>query len=155
MTVLKRIITNAVGVGLGLPVAIFLVWLVLKVQPFRVSVSANVTQISISYPDLVSLMLTAVSIILAALGFVVAIVAVVGWNSIGDRVSTLSRQFLSNSLSDGGELKSMVQKSLLPGGELHTLVGREVRKVAYQGVEAFDAPNNNDGVDVNDGNLAQ
>ncbi len=52
---------------------------------------------TVSYADFISLMLTAVSVILAALGFVVALIAVVGWNSIGDRVSTLAVSFLKES----------------------------------------------------------
>lgn len=78
----------------------------------------------ISYSDFVSIMLTGVSLILAALGFVVALLAFIGWNSIGDRVSSLAKTFLQDAMKEGGEL--------------HDLVKNEAKSIIYRGVEPVD-----------------
>jgi hypothetical protein len=69
-------------------------------------------------------MLTGVSLILAALGFVVAILAIIGWNSIGDRVSSLAKSFLQDSMKEGGEL--------------HNLVKNEAKSIIYRDIEPID-----------------
>jgi hypothetical protein len=135
---LKRMILNVLTIGLGLPLAAGVFILCSRLSPFAVLDNVHSTKFDVSYSDLVSIMLTAVSIILAALGFVVALVAVIGWNSIGDRVSTLSHAFLSKSLSDGGDLNGMVKKSLENGGELHSLVKSEAAKIIFRGIDGID-----------------
>jgi len=69
-------------------------------------------------------MLTGVSIILAALGFVVAILAFIGWNSIGNKVSELATTFLQDAIKEGGEL--------------HTLVKDEAKSIIYRGIEPIN-----------------
>lgn len=117
-------------------------------SPFSV-VNANPTT-KLDYADFVSIMLTGVSLILAALGFVVAILAIIGWNSIGERVSSLAQTFLKESMSEGGELHNLVkseaqssiyqnmQISMKTGGELHNLVKSEAKAIIYRGVEAVE-----------------
>ncbi|MGO4915693.1 hypothetical protein [Pseudogemmobacter sp. W21_MBD1_M6] len=78
----------------------------------------------INYSDFVSIMLTGVSLILAALGFVMALLAFIGWNSIGDRVSSLAKTFLKDAMEEGGEL--------------HNLVKEEAKSIIYRGVEPVD-----------------
>lgn len=81
--------------------------------------------VQISYTDFVSIMLTGISIILAALGFVIALLAFIGWNSIGAKVKETAEEFLAASVEDGGELHEAVRKE-----------AREIYR--YQGVEAVD-----------------
>lgn len=109
----------AVGVALGVAICA-LIWMYSPVQVTRNSPAS----ISISYVDVVSIMLTAVSVILGALGFVVAILAFIGWNSIGDKVTTASREFLRESVKEGGDL--------------HALVKKEAKSIIYRGIEPVD-----------------
>lgn len=81
--------------------------------------------VSISYTDMISLMLTGVTVILAALGFVVAILAVVGWKSISSIAAEAAQGAVSNSLKDGGELDLALRKEV-----------RDIFK--YHGIEAVD-----------------
>ncbi|WP_299507512.1 hypothetical protein [Cypionkella sp.] len=80
--------------------------------------------LSINYADFVSIMLTGVSLILAALGFVVALIAIAGWNSIGERVSSLATTFLKDAMKEGGEL--------------HKLVKEEAKEIMYRDIEPID-----------------
>jgi hypothetical protein len=124
--------------------------LVSHFSPFVISASSGANTVEISYTAFVSIMLTAVSIILAALGLVFAIVAVIGWNTIGERVSSLATTFLQNSFKDGGDMHKTIgervsslattflQNSFKDGGDLHTLVKKETQSIIYKGVEAAD-----------------
>ncbi len=82
-------------------------------------------KLHVSYVDMVSLMLTGVTIMLAILGFVVAVLAFVGWRSIQTIAEASARSTVSDAIKDGGRLHSVVQK--------------EVRDIIrYSGVEALD-----------------
>lgn len=94
-----------------------------SISPISIGGPANKT-VQLSYTDFVSIMLTAVSIILAALGFVIALLAFIGWNSIGNRVSQSAKEFLRESVKDGGEL--------------HRLVKNEAKEIIYKGVQPID-----------------
>jgi hypothetical protein len=69
-------------------------------------------------------MLTAVTVVLAGLGFVVAVLAFIGWNSIGNRVSALATTFLKDALDDGGPL--------------HNMVKDEVKEIMYGEIQPVD-----------------
>lgn len=114
------VIKVALGVVLGVGVCA-LIWTHSPVQITRNSPA----EITLSYVDLVSIMLTAVSIILAALGFVIAILGFVGWNSIGAKVSQSAKEFLKESVEDGGEL--------------HRLVKEEAKEIIYAGIQPVDS----------------
>lgn len=109
---------TALGVALGLGIVV-LFW---KLSP--ISITQNPGTVSISYTDLVSIMLAAVSVILAGLGFVIAILAFIGWNSIGNKVSASAREFLRESVKEGGEL--------------HALVKNEAKDIIFLGIEPVD-----------------
>jgi hypothetical protein len=95
------------------------------------TVAGNATRTSIDYADFISIMLTGVSLILGALGFVVAILAFIGWNSIGDRVSSLATSFLKDGLKEGGELRSLIRN------EAKDIIFRDIEPVD---IEFEDAP---------------
>jgi len=122
------ILKVALGVILGVGMAA-LAWSFSPISITRQSPST----INISYIDFVSIMLTAVSVILAGLGFVIALLAFIGWNSIGNKVSASSKEFLRESVKDGGEL--------------HTLVRNEAKEIIYQGIEPVDIEFNDDEVE--------
>ena len=81
--------------------------------------------LEISYVDMVSVMLTGVTIVLGALGFLVAVLAFVGWNSIRAIAEASARE--------------VVKESIATGGKLHDVVRKETRAIIrYSGVETFD-----------------
>lgn len=111
-------------VFLGVFAALGLWELLTNFSPIKFS-SAHKSAIEISYVDFVSIMMTGVSVILAALGFVIAILAFIGWSAIGAKVKETAETFLKNSVDDGGELHEAVRKE-----------AREIYR--YLGVEAVD-----------------
>jgi hypothetical protein len=121
LILVRRFAFWVLAIGLGGALALGLLKLSSHFAPFTVSPTAGSNVVSISYIDFVSIMLTAVSIILASLGLVFAIVAVVGWNTIRERVSSLATTFLQNSIKEGGEL--------------HDLVKKETQSIMYKDVE--------------------
>ncbi len=123
---MKFVFKVALGVVLGLGVCT-LIWNFSPVQITRTSPAT----ISLSYVDLVSIMLTAVSIILAGLGFVIAILGFIGWNSIGAKVSESAKEFLKESVKDGGEL--------------HRLVKEEAKEIIYGDIQPVDSDYEDEG----------
>ncbi|MCT8327926.1 hypothetical protein [Albidovulum sediminis] len=119
---MKRFVTTVIAVAVGGAGAYGIVHAASTLTPFSVADASPRT--SIDYADFVSIMMTGISLILAALGFVVAILAFIGWNSIGDRVSSLAKTFLQDAIKEGGEL--------------HDLVKNEAKSIIYRGVEPVD-----------------
>lgn len=116
---MRTVLLVALGVVLGVGICA-LIW---NLSPVSI-VRASPPTVDISYIDFVSIMMTAVSLILAALGFVIAILAFIGWNSIGAKVSTSAKEFLKESVKEGGEL--------------HNLVRAEAKEIIYRGIEPVD-----------------
>lgn len=100
--------------------------------PLKISHEKS-SEIEISYIDFISIMLTGISIILAAFGFVVAILAFIGWNSIGLRATSAA--------------EVEVRRAMKNGGQLHETIRQEAREVfRYLGMESINASN----ADVNE-----
>jgi len=119
---MKRFVLTVLGVAIGGAIAYGIVAAASALSPFSIVDATPTTEID--YSDFVSIMLTGVSIILAALGFVVAILAFIGWNSIGNKVSELATTFLQDAIKEGGEL--------------HTLVKDEAKSIIYRGIEPIN-----------------
>lgn len=117
---MKLVLKVAMGVILGLGACAF-IW---NFSPIQITRNSPVV-VSLSYVDLVSIMLTAVSVILASLGFVIAILGFIGWNSIGAKVSESAKEFLKDSVKDGGEL--------------HRLVKEEAKEIIYADIQPVDS----------------
>lgn len=81
--------------------------------------------IEVSYIDMVSLMLTGVTIILTVLGFVLAVLAFVGWKSIQAIAANSAREIVREAISDGGKLETLLKKEVQS-------------QLRYQGVEEVD-----------------
>lgn len=129
---MKLFFSIVLAVGIGGALAFGIVQAVSLLMPFSVT---NGATHEVEYTDLISIMLTGVSIILAALGFVVALLAFIGWNSIGNRVSSIATKLFHDSLNDEGDLRSIVRESLQEGGELYSLVQEEAKDIIYRAVE--------------------
>lgn len=63
---------------------------------------------SISYADFISILLTAISLIMALLAFFIAILAYIGWNSISGKVASEVKSFLADGFREGQPLHNML-----------------------------------------------
>lgn len=82
---------------------------------------------SITYSDFISIMLSAISLLLTLLAFILAIFGFVGWTAINAKVSNDAKTFLTSGFVEGNAL--------------HTLVKDEVLKInreMYNGVLGID-----------------
>jgi hypothetical protein len=63
---------------------------------------------TLSYADFVSIMLTGISLLMALLGFFIAILAFIGWNGISGKVASDVSKFLADGFKDGEPLHRML-----------------------------------------------
>lgn len=77
---------------------------------------------AISYVDFISIMLTSLGIILTALAVFIGILAILGWNSIEDKLRDHSHDYIRRQLEEGNPLRDDIRRS--------------VREVVYEGVAA-------------------
>lgn len=121
---MKRFVTIVSAVALGIVIGGILLHGLSVASPIRFTATSAGSAVQIDYQTFISIMLTAVTVVLAGLGFVVAVLAFVGWNSIGDRVSSLATSFLRDAFDDGGSL--------------HNMVKDEVKEIMYGEIEPVD-----------------
>ncbi len=79
---------------------------------------------TISYADFISVMLTAISLLMALLAFFIAILAFIGWSSISGKVAADVSTFLADGFKDGGPL--------------HKLLVDETNRARYEGIHEVD-----------------
>lgn len=65
---------------------------------------------TISYADFVSIMLTAISLLMTLLAFFIAFLGVVGWNAISKGVVTRVEAFLEHGFKEGNPLQAMLRE---------------------------------------------
>lgn len=102
--------------------------------------------VSITYTDYISIMLTALAVILAALAFFVGVLAIVGWGQIRtsaeERARQVAREMIAESLKKNGDLRKLVEKAFEDGGELHDVARRSVRALEadiYAGITQLES----------------
>lgn len=95
--------------------------------------SSNYT---ISYADFVSILLTAVSLLMTILAIFLAVIAFVGWNAITGRVAERTEQFLSEGFKEGNAL--------------HTLLRTRATEIMYEGVLTLEPAEDDSGPETND-----
>jgi hypothetical protein len=79
---------------------------------------------TITYPDFIVIMLTAVSVMLTILAFIVAVAAFVGWTTLNTQVNDRVDRYL--------------REEFTPGKSLHELFFRRRDEAPLQGVTAFN-----------------
>lgn len=99
-----------------------------------VGASAKVAKASIDYVGFITILLGLISALLAALGLGIAVLAVIGWNSISGKVESTANEFIRASVTDG-DIKALIQNGLRKGGPLYDAVVTETRNAMYRGVE--------------------
>jgi uncharacterized membrane protein len=101
---------------------------------------------SIKYTDLVAIILTALSVIVTVLAIFLAVLGVLGWNSISRGVQDRATEFLQTGFAKDGdinkEVSSQVQTSaqtflesqFAEGGAMREVLRAQVEAYIYQGV---------------------
>ncbi len=130
-----KFLIQAAAIAVGILVALGVSQALALLSPFTLSQGHAGTLNQIEYSDFIAILLTAVTVVLGALGFVVALLAFVGWNSIQGRVEDQTQHLISKSLQEDGDLKELVKKSLMKGGSLYKLVQDEANRIIYSGIE--------------------
>lgn len=74
----------------------------------------------IPYADFITIMLTAVSVLLTALAIFLAVLGAIGWNSVRSNISDRASKFLEEGFREGNTL--------------HNIVKQKTIEVMYQGV---------------------
>ena len=87
---------------------------------------------TLSYADFISIMLTAVSLLITVLAVFLAIAGVIGWNSIEQKVHTKTEDFLSKGFEKGGQLDRMVYR------RVRDVVERKSEEYMFDGVQEID-----------------
>ncbi len=121
---MKRFLVSSSAVALGIVIGGGILYGLSSASPIRFVGAPAGPIAQIDYQTFISIMLTAVTVVLAGLGFVVAVLAFIGWNSIGNRVSELATTFLKDALDDGGSL--------------HNMVKDEVKEIMYGEIQPVD-----------------
>lgn len=91
---------------------------------------------TMSYADFISVMLTAISLLMALLAFFIAILAFIGWNSISGKVASEVSRFLADGFKDGETL--------------HRMVVDQANRAMYEGVYTVDTDLNEEDTEVNE-----
>ena len=64
---------------------------------------------SISYADFISVMLTAISVLMTVLAIFLGVFGVIGWNAIQNRVHQRTEEFLTEGFKEGRPLYQMLE----------------------------------------------
>jgi hypothetical protein len=111
--------------------------------------SAGQSSYNMSYADLVAVLLSASALLLTLLGFGIAILAFVGWNSIAAHAETVARTSIEESLKRNKPLYKTITSNAVDatneflkvqfseGGEMQKLVEKVAERSAYDGVDEF------------------
>lgn len=131
----RKFLIQTASISIGVLVALGIAYSAALFAPFTLTQGHAGAVRQINYADFVAILLTGVTVVLGALAFVVALVAVMGWNSIQGRVEEQTEKLISESLEENGELKELVKASLKRGGSLYRLVQVEANKIIYTGIQ--------------------
>jgi hypothetical protein len=80
---------------------------------------------SVSYVDFISITLSALGVLITTLGIFIAILSVLGWRSIEDKLRDHSAEFVNNELREGAPLYKAIMQT--------------VREAAYDGIRDIDS----------------
>jgi uncharacterized membrane protein len=87
---------------------------------------------TLSYADFISIMLTAISLLMTLLAIFFGVLGVIGWNAISGGVRQRTKDFLEDGFKEGNAL--------------HDMLRRRVEEAMYEGVEAMNEGDGNDDV---------
>jgi hypothetical protein len=150
--VMKTIELKTVAVGFGivaLAVGAGFVGFALHYKFGPTAAAQAPSTYSMSYADLVAVLLSAAALLLTLLGFGIAILAFVGWNSIAAHAETVARKSVEESLKKNKPLYKIVASNAVDatntflkvqfsqGGEMQRLVTKVAERSTYEGVDGY------------------
>lgn len=100
------------------------------------------SQYTLSYADFVSIMLTAVSLLITVLAVFLAVVGFVGWTSIEQKAHSKTEEYLKYGFRDGGALDKMLNARVTEALKAKT------QEMMFEGVSPID--NEDDSVEGGD-----
>lgn len=101
---------------------------------------------TLSYADFISIMLTAVSLLMTVLAIFLAVVGFVGWTTIEQKVHGKTEDFLAKGFEKGGRLDRVVVE----------MIERKTEEIMFRGIQPVgeDDLNGNEEDKVEDGGAA-
>ena len=87
---------------------------------------------TLSYADFVSIMLTAVSLLITVLAVFLAVAGFVGWTTIEQKVHAKTEDFLAKGFAKGGRLDGMVYERVTAA------IRSKTEELMFEGVERVD-----------------
>lgn len=94
---------------------------------------------TLSYADFISIMLTAVSLLMTVLAIFLAVFGFIGWNSIEQKVHSKTEDFLGKGFESGGRLDRMVQKRVIQ------VIENKTEEIMFSGIQEVDEADLRDG----------
>ena len=94
---------------------------------------------TLSYADFVSVMLTAVSLLMTVLAIFLAVAGFVGWTTIEQKVHAKTEDFLADGFARGGRLDRMVYERVT------SAIRDKTEELMFEGVERVELNTNDDG----------
>jgi hypothetical protein len=92
----------------------------------------GISSYTLAYADFVSIMLTAVSLLITVLAVFLAVAGFVGWTTIEQKVHAKTEDFLAKGFERGGRLDSMVVERVT------TAIRSKTEELMFEGVERVD-----------------
>ena len=100
---------------------------------------------TLSYADFISIMLTAVSLLMTVLAIFLGVFGFIGWNAIEQRVHTKTEDFLERGFKRGGRLDRIVNR------RVKEAVERVSADTIFDGVQEVDSGASVDDDDMDGG----
>lgn len=94
----------------------------------------------VSYSDFISILLSAISLLMTLLGFGLAIFGVIGWNSVSSRIKERTNEFLDSGFNEDGILAAKMrgqfgtylQKGFEEDGDLKAIFLHQISTLMYK-----------------------
>lgn len=88
---------------------------------------------TLSYADFISIMLTAISLLMTLLAIFLAVAGFVGWNTIEQKVHSKTEDFLAKGFEKGGRLDGMVYERVT------ATIRSKTEELMFEGIEKVDS----------------
>ncbi|MDH7975668.1 hypothetical protein QH494_26075 [Sphingomonas sp. AR_OL41] len=92
---------------------------------------------TLSYADFISIMLTAISLLMTVLAIFLGVFGFIGWNSIEQKAHTKTEQFLISGFKDGGRLHKMLFERVEDALRLKT------EEIMFEGISSIEEDDEN------------
>ena len=95
------------------------------------------SKLSVTYPDLIAIILTAFAVIMAIGSIALATAAIIGWNTIESKAMKMAAAIINEDLTneESGKLQKVIKSAITDSSSpLHKTLKTEAQKLMYSGV---------------------